>query len=224
MIYTLYRLFFGATSPIDVVTIRMIEDNLNLQTLIGAMAALDNAMSGELGFGTTISESDEYGLKLGALFTYIVSGKKEMKWNDYVYDTFRCFVENKVKMMIMIEDIARSIQDEKFLNLICYRLDIDNKDIMSEKNMTNLIKPHIFEVFENVQEIRIHSAQYTFSLLAFLSLLINTNINTVVILGFGWISDLWTLHSQEIVETFAAKNFSIEFTKRHNDCLIIYRL
>ena len=225
-----YRLFFGSKHAINVTSIRMIENNLNLETVIGEITALDNLISGK-----RPQTRYKYDSKLRALFDYILHGKRKSKWNQYIFDTFRCFVRSKTKIEINISRVTPFIENEvelALLNLIFNKLNNKNDELMDDGNVTNLTRPEIFQIFENVGEITLRTAhdyksfgmscaaitEYGFSLFGFLSIIKDTRIKKATIYGEalshhkGWISGLWTAHEEEIVAKYAAGNFSVKFT------------
>lgn len=215
--HNIYRLFFGDTSLLNVASIRIIKRNLNLEKVIKAITVLDNCISYKL--FREISGSYGYGLKLRTLFDYILYGKKEKKWHQYVYDTFQCFVRNKTMVHINIDYLVHLVKDEELLSLIFHKLEKNNKEIMEEETSTNLIKPQFFRIFDNVEEIIIGSFNSGFSLFGFLSLITNTKINKVLISG-NWLRERWDSCGEEIVEKFATRNFKVVFSKDYNQMRI----
>ena len=203
----------------NVESIRIIENNLNLEKVIRAITALDNIISNKINGWFKISSDSGYVDLLSVLFVHILSGKKKKKLNEYVFDTFQCFVKNKRKINIDIHNLTYYVKDEGLLNLIF------DEDLMNEEILTNLIRPQIFKIFDNVQQITISSYYYGFSLFGFLSLIKNTKINKATIYGY-WINDLWVFCEKEVVEKFSATNFKLEFKKRAygDDKLTINRL
>ena len=200
----------------NVESIRIIENNLNLEKVIGAMTVLDNCVSGGIDRDTKISGSCGYGINVNVLFDYILFGKKAKKWNQYVYDTFQCFVKNKTEMIVGIRLLAQCVEDELLLNLIFSKIDKNNEEVMDETNLTNMMRPEIFKIFENLQEIYFSSWDYPFSLFAFLSLITSTTMKKAVIYAQpdGWLSDLWSSYEKEIVEEYSARGFEVTL-KQH---------
>ena len=218
--FILFRLFFGSNVAMNVESIRIISNNLNLEKVIGAITALDNIISKKINAANVIPSDSGYVDLLSVLFVYIVSGKKEKKWNEYIFDTFHSFVQNKIQINIDIRKLAYNVKDEGLLNLIFYNLDIDNKDFENSSNLINLIRPQIFKIFDNVQQITIRTEEYGFSLFGFLSLIENTKINKARISG-DWIK-------KEFVDKVSSTNFKLEFKKAkdkwEDNELIITRL
>ena len=225
--FILYRLFFGSDHPINVTSIRIIEDNLNLEEVIGAISALDDIISNKIDSETEdkISSSCGFGLKLSVLFDYILYGRKEKNWNQYIFDTFHCFAKSKIKIDIKLQGLKFYVQDRDLLNLIFYKLAFKNKEIMHEENVTNSIRPEIFKVFDNAKEITIRTGSgggYGFSLFGFVSLITKTKINKATITG-RWITDLWISSEEEIMTKMSAGQFKAEYDK-NKDALIIDKL
>ena len=182
----LCRLFFGDNDhAINVSSIRIIEHNLNLESAIGAITALDNIISNKIyGRIHTISSASGYGSKLSVLFDSALRGTKGKKLNQYVFDTFLCFAKNKTKIDINIDKLASYVQDKALVNLVFHEVD-KNDDETKEENLKNLIRPQMFQIFDNVQEIAIDTGgYYKFSASRFLSLIENTKINKAS--GISW--------------------------------------
>ena len=214
----IYRLFYGNDKhPINITSIRMIESSLNFEYLVGAMTALDNCISNQI--RNEVSASHKYGEKLSVLFNYIINGKLEKKWNKYVYDTFHCFTRNKQIIHISVGALKLLVKDKDLLNLICYKLDDNNFEIIDEENLTNLIRPHLFKIFENVQEIYVETFDYGLYLFGLLSIIKNTKIKKATITATtpSWINNIWSSHEQQIVDKFDASNFDVQFKQKPDE-------
>ena len=124
-------------------------------------------------------------------------------------------VKNKTKMTVGLRLLEKCVEDETLLNLIFVKIDKNNEEIMDERNLTNVMRPQIFKIFENLQEIYISSWDYPFSLFAFLSLITSTTIKKATIFSQpdGWLSDLWSSYGKEIVEEYSARGFKVTFKK-----------
>ena len=211
--YEQHRLFFGdAECEINISSIRILETNQNYQSLIQTICCFDNIISGKITANNRISSSFGYGKLLSDLFDYILHGKKTKKWNQYVFETFNCFVKNKTKIKIYIDRVLECVEDEALLNLMFYR---SQKNDNTRSNGC-LIKQEIFEMCTNVEQIIIFSDDYPFSLVAynsFLSIIGKTKLNkvTVVCKDGGWLSHFWIHCSDLIVRKFGEKMCKVEF-------------
>ena len=187
------------------------------------MTALDNCVSNNL--TNEISASDKYGKKLKVLFNWALNGKLEKKWNTFVYDTFQCFIKNKKKISIDMFMIQKYVHDEDLLNLMFYST--PKTQVMEGTLLTNLIRPIMFKIFENVEEIEIISDwNYGFSLFGFLDIIKKTKIKTATISARirggllaeelstkkkSWIDTGYMSQEQNMMDTcaYVASNFNI---------------
>ena len=192
----IHRLFFGDKDPLIIISIIIIQSRSNLKGHIGAITSLDAIISDQLRRKYVISKRSGYDKIFAHLFDYCLGQEMEMKFNEYLYRTFKCFVNHKDKIDIDMHCIDEYIEDKKVQNLLFYDIisfgmRYDNKDISkwmdANNNTQNLLKPIFFDVFKNVKEVKIKvdylgtGSVYPFSLLSLLSIIQNTEVNKVLI-------------------------------------------
>ena len=95
--------------------------------MIGAITAYDNCISDNIHQYNKINEENKYGLKLKALFNYVLNNKLEKVYNQYIYHTFECFRRNKKKLIIDLYDMTDCCEDKELSNLILCKLNDKDK-------------------------------------------------------------------------------------------------
>lgn len=214
----IFRLFFGDNSfnkdPLNIISIGIIAQRSNLKTQVAALTVLDGIISDSL-YGNKIKKGSQYGGIIKALFES--NGGKQKKLNPYIYDTFQCFIDHKEKMEINMMTLDEYIKDKQLLDLIANDLmEIKDKSDISlwiSERKENLIKSRLFEIFENVNEIRIDVGlnRYPFSLLSFLSNIENSSIKKVTIMSYIAFKPLSLSSSfNEIRKKYKEKKYDIK--------------
>ena len=190
--------------PLNVSSIRIIEDRSNVQSAIQAISALDHILSES---SPLASSNKKYGLILGDLFNYFCSLQPSLpnsiKYHEYVYQSFKSLVHFKTIIKIDIHSIATQVHDAVLRKLIIptlIRKEYERKDFFSwiadDQNQENLINPVIFIIFKQVKEVEIntsggihqdehtlsHGYHYPFSWLSLLSMIKMTSIKRVKII------------------------------------------
>ena len=196
----------------NVTSIRIVEHNLSLEKVIQAVTALDNIVSNNITWPEhMIPDSSAYGSRLGVLFRYVLYGKKEKQWNQYVFDTFHCFAKSKTRLNISLWRLSMYVKDQVLLNLLFHKFGRNYKGVMDEQNLTNLIKPEFFKIFDNVESIILHCYNgYGFSLFGFLSLIAKTKINEATIIFNVGESGLSRSDKKGIAEKSSASGFKVD--------------
>ena len=170
----------GGYWSIRITSIRLIQDNKCFELIVGALYCLDNAISRSI-----------YGIKWDNKFIGIIrhlfdvkkakNGEDIMKYDNYIYSTFDCFVKQKRKMMLRMGDLEGCYTDLR--NLIfgeIKKIDASDdiarmKTIVNGADDDNLPKQELLIIFDNVQELMVHLFHrgyfYPISLLSLLSII-----------------------------------------------------
>ena len=78
--------------------------------------------------------------------------------DDYVYDTFNCFIRNKHQIHIRVPAIATSDINEQMRDLIMHSLALDKKPYPRKSrdsaDFTNLFKKELVQIFKYTKNIR----------------------------------------------------------------------
>ena len=221
----------GYDQPLNVRSIRIIKEKLNLQKQITAITSLDNMISENVHYDNEILGNIKYGMVIKHLFDYTLGRTDEMKYNPYLYKTFRCFADHKKKVHLRIERIYHSPKSEWLINVIFY--DLVNKEMQKDEDIfswievdnednDNLLQPQFFGVFKNLEELEIDAWFFPFSLFAFLSLLENTSINKVTIRNYAaaWSALSSSQEFDQIKGKYADKQFGISFNEECDELII----
>ena len=158
---------------------------------------------------------------LSLLFSYSTSSssKENLKINPYILNTFKCFVNHKQEIRIDIGLLDKYCFNKELLGLLFSKIVSDTNTKYEDQN---LIKKQVLKVFGNVTSLYIQSYSYSFSLLAFLSIIDGTNINKVEIYGKEWLPSIASSSSfSDICTEYQKLGFKVEFKDKDNDFLII---
>ena len=167
------------------------------------------------------------------LFDITLGNDSSIDINKYILGTFRCFIRNKTRLNINFNELKKAFKDDEddsFLDLFLFERNeikewneykFERRD---ESDYSNLIKPEIFELFTNIEEITIdiRKEYYTLSLIALLSIIKDTNVRHVIIEGKGysdksWLEVLWNTASQDIIDKYSRQQFNIKFHHERRD-------
>ena len=140
------------------------------------------------------------------IFTYILSQTGKRKYPAYLYSVFRCFVEHKRHIQLRF-DCLETYQ-KAMRSLIMNQLDknnytSDNVYIIKERkegDISNLFRDQLLQIFTNVTTVTIHTGyydhymsndtdnKYTFSLLSLLSLIAESRLEKLLVIGGEWLN------------------------------------
>ena len=203
--FKINRLFFDTEYPLNVASIRIIQDRLKFEEPVAAITAFDYILS-NIKLPSMYDHElidEKYGRIIGHLINYTVK-EEEARFHPYIYETFQCFADHKEKIQISLL-LWRSKMHKDFSKMLVHN--IMPNQILSPFNRTlsgfnrsrggktaknyngwlchystnNLIKFRLFEVFRNVNELLIEAQDYPFSLILFLSTIENTAVKRVTI-------------------------------------------
>ena len=212
-------------------TIRILQTASNLKTIISAMTAFDLLL-----FDTTDKPSTcHHGKLISSLFDYILHDKLDKKFNEYIYQTFKVFTKSKQKISIDLNQLFwyDEKDDGELVNLIVNNLTRFDFDVQKgykeyeecRMNMDNInmLRPQLFNIFTNVNYLKIDASYYyIFSLTELLSLMEGTTINTIEVRG-QWMKILWESSSGIFAKTYENKNFNITIEDKYFTGCIVKR-
>ena len=169
------RLFFGSMYAIDVSCIRILKQAQNFRSVIEAICVLDNIISGNI--SDKGYPSKEYAQILSKLFADTIDGhsKNQQRYDDYIHATFKCFVENKIELILDLVAMSK-IGNESILNLVMESHERVHYASCPD-GCNNILNKDLLKVFFNVKSIWINSAlgpNYTTAYHLSLSKLIST--------------------------------------------------
>ena len=135
-------MFFGdghdytQKKPLNVISIRLIENSINLQHQIQAITALDNCISNNMNWGNKISADAKYGLIIRELFGGYCSlnpfNRNDKNYHQYLYQTFDALVQFKHNVKIDIDSLCFYVKDELLLGLLMNKIiKVKNKSDIS---------------------------------------------------------------------------------------------
>ena len=196
----------------------MIESSKNYEDVFGAMCLLDQCLSNEKPEQKYIS--GKYIKILRRLLDHKLDEKEERKFDEYIYDTFDCYINHKQKFEINF-DLVNSVKNKDKLdklNVIFCSLVMKKDKIRGKDDFANLLRKELFTIFTNVAEMRIDVNEYwTISILELLSVIESTSLQQVRISMTAndeetWLKVLWESSSQELKNKANMMNFNIKFS------------
>ena len=222
--YYLYSLFFGFHAPVNISSIRIIETATNYEAIIGAIRLFDNVLSGNIK-GDVVEISKKWLL----ILNHFVFERNENKYDAFIYNTWKVFLQKKNKITIEMWHLNNFITDLEFLGLIfggrgleMHKYEDDNNFYIPDDNdMTNILKLNVLNLFNNLQTIWITNVQYrdkyySFSLYQLL-LFVRVNkiekvqISTFSVNSLSWLDYLWGNKSLSLIEEYKKKGYGIEY-------------
>ena len=113
--------------------------------------------------------------------------KKEptKKFDDYLYQTFDAFIQNKTHIVLDLYYLYDT-KDRRIISLLMNNIlkrGRRESSSLSDKDMNNLFKVEIFEIFKNIQNIIIVDVdgEYSFSMFALLSVIELSGVQQITI-------------------------------------------
>ena len=219
-------MFFGNLTPINISSIRIIESSKKYEDVFGALCLLDQCLSDEK--PESKYQSGKHIKILNKLFNYKLDKTEEKEFDEYVLDTFRCYVSHKQELVISLDHMDY-VKNKDRLKVIFYSLEKQDK-IRSNDDYTNLMKKELFTIFTKVERMSITVNEYwTLSIYQLLIMIESTSLQQVKITmkiksKKTWLNVLWESSSQELIDKANMMNFNIRFKKNirwNNDEIII---
>ena len=179
---------------------------------------------------------------LRKLFDHTLRIDDALDIHRYIVDTFQCFAQNKSYLEInfyTLKEVFEDHDNDNFLDLFLFERSVvkewdESKFERRDKNDNcNLIKPEIFKLFKNINQIVIRISgdddgkeYYTLSFIGLLSIISNTNVRKVAVKIFvrprdssykSWLELLWKRASQDLIDTYSRQQFDIKFDHDKDD-------
>lgn len=222
---TIHRLFIRCENPLTISTIILQSSCSNLINFIRPLTNLDNVLSGNIDSRNKIRKNDRDVKVLKGLFDAYLAGH-EYAGNQYVWNIFNAFVNHKHKLDIKIGKLESYCKNKALIGLILSeRLKKGEYAAYSARECgnKNLLKREIISIFKNVTYIEIGCLDYPLSLESLLSLINDTQITTVKIIGNYWSRKLkGTPLFRNMERKYKESNFKLQFAAYNN--LIIEKL
>ena len=199
----------------------LIEDAQQFDKIAKAMACLDALVSGADFYGNDMTSEEMSTLK--AVCDYFLARGKKKKQHDFIYSTFRCYVQHKVSIRLMFANIFG--YKRELLDLFMHPFD-DHKNIWKrdEGDFRNLFRPELLQIFTNVKTITIGTkglpGDWSLSLLSLLSLIESSTVQKVIISGGSWLDLLWKSPSKMLIQQrYNEKKYDIKVEQNGVDSL-----
>ena len=173
IIWTIYRLFFGDSDPLNISSIRIQETSSNLEKLVKPITTLDQIISNNVYNKNKIEDNPGSFSMVSSLFGYYLSRSlvEKVVCNTYILKSFQCFVNNKQEIRVYLYKLDNYCSNKGLLGLLFSKLVQETS--VKEKDQ-NLLKRDALKVFKNVNYLYIYCADYSFCLSSFLSVIEGT--------------------------------------------------
>ena len=103
---------------------------MTLKQYVAAITAFDRIISDNVYEDNKIHSSCNYGKNIKDLFHYILDSKAsncKMELHPYIYQTFKCFIDHKQKIVINLSHFEMFVSDEIFRELLFGENLVENK-------------------------------------------------------------------------------------------------
>ena len=145
------RLFIGGRFMLELESVRIVETKNNYGRFLHAFHVFDSMLSGQPKKAT----KKDVRIVRGAVRGYL--GIESNGYHTFVNDTFHHFCASKTKIVLRLKDMRGYIGNEVIMNQIKWRhRRWNNSDTLDN---VNLLKPVLFALFRNVQELEIDARQ-----------------------------------------------------------------
>ena len=234
--FYIYSLFFADDLvSISISSIRIIERGTNYQEIISSIRLFDNILSDNIGHdGAAVYIFGKWLL----ILKHLIYERKENKFDPFIYNTWKVFLQKKTDIIIDMELLGKNIKDLGFLGLIfggrgleqhgIFDFYVPNHDDMtnilafyvpSHDDMTNILALNVLILFTNLTIMFINGVgEYPFSLYQLVLLLTHTKIKRVWIYSRkknSWLYYLWRDKSSSLIEAYKNKGYAIDFDIHH---------
>ena len=208
---------------------------------------MDNIISDSTGRGMNIPS------KAVLIMDHLLNGGDKNKFDPFIYNTFKVFLNQKTKIKIDMFDLDDNNIDVSFLYLIFggrgfkkskygdteSESDDDSYDVIGDSysipsDNTNLPKLNSFKNLETIEieYVQYGETYYPFSLSVLSSKLDKTKMKEIRIStgykatdGTSWLSFVWSRDSSSLKQEYKNKGYIITFkTSAFGDCISINKL
>ena len=152
------------------------------------------------------------------LIEWKVNNKRNPNIDQYIYDSFALFTNNKLDISIRLNSrISNSRVMDKIMNCIDENAEVDP---FSDSTPTNLFcGGTIFKLFHGLQSIKMEAWGYKISFACLLSMISKSHSlqRVTIILAENWIRDLWNRYETKFVSMFNRHQFYIDYEPCYNE-------
>merc|ERR1712228_252332 len=103
------------------------------------------------------------------LFQYKLRQNPQPKMDNYLYETFDAFIQNKEHIVINLWFLEKYAKESMY-KLIMHSIE-GGKKLRDDSNKANLVRPVFAAIFCKTKTVHINAGLSSFSLIGFLSLL-----------------------------------------------------
>ena len=231
--FVIHRLFMGGYYRIHIISVRLISNSKNYESVMKSLSCLDAMMSGGIDSNYWKSITDSHIQIIKHLMESHGETEKKHLLDQYIYQTFDCFIRSKHEIEVNALSLSNKKANKKMVNLMMHpmeRREYGEYKGRDKYEMTNLIKREFLSVFTSINKIFLDMRYNTISLYSLLRVIEGLPLETVIVqLGYQYEYDKFKeiyLISTELEEKYNTANFDIslkENTGYDNDyvwCII----
>merc|ERR1712228_871055 len=212
------RLFIGGFWRIRVQSIKLLKTKQNFSNFIAPLYYLDAMITGAYDFPKYPKNAKGV---IDHLFQYKLGQNPEAKMDNYLYETFDAFVQNKEHIVIDLLFLRNA--KESMYKLITHSIE-QGEELKDDSDKTNLIQSVFAAIFKKAETVYIDATLCSFSLIGFLCVLQESEWQKVIIKA-GWISDLWQSSKRACIEQkYSSKMYKISHVEKNEHIVVVVRM
>merc|ERR1712228_802939 len=218
------RLFFGGYYFIKVHNLLLIKTKESYKQFVAAIWYFDLMLTGASLYKVKQNKVNRFYVE--NLMNLCLKKETKASFAPFIIDCFDAFIQNKQQIIFDLFYLYDG-SDKRMNNLLFHSLEqrwhiaeIKRKD----DDQNNMMKSEIFLVCKHVQTLIIQSTNfdglhsYSFSLMALLNVIFQSNLNQIIIKsiewdGYNWIKSLWKSDEEILKKEYAAKGYEIEMSE-----------
>ncbi len=202
-------------------SIQIIRTNQNYAPIFKSLYCLDNMLSGGQHYGIKVTDNDAHVIR--DLFNYILKQPTTQTFDQYVYDTFTAFVNNKMMISLRLDTLWTV--NKLFRDLIMHSM-VKHTILQDESSDINSPKEYLFTIFPHVKSLIIETRnEFWISIKHLLSLAEQTLLRQVIVAASrqsndsndAWIPLLSKQYKNEHYEITLADNKESILMKANTD-------
>ena len=199
-------LFMGGAQKTRIIGVTIMETKKNYQSYFRALNKFNDMVDGVM----IHWESSEIVL-IECLMDYKLYNKHNVNIDQYIYDSFTLFTNNKQRIVLDLETLRR-ISDSVITHKLMYELRYSAVIGPFLGSSTNLFRGDIvFELFQNLQSIIIDASSYPYSYQFSFSYLLSmiSKSNSLQKIKVKGVYEIWSSKQDKLVPMFSQSGFYV---------------
>ena len=166
----------GGYHAIGIQSIRIIESAKNFGSIVRALCMLDNILS-----NTAMIDIKQEDIDVLKHLINHYNENDDKIIDDYIYDTFDCFVKNKQEIYIRMFNLNQKVYSS-IRSIFWHPLEMGWWKARSKEDKTNLFKKELFQIFKFTKKLTLnYNNYYQISLWSLLSIIKTTSLEQIIL-------------------------------------------